>query len=222
MVCLLIFMGLTISFADKPPESAYSTKPAIAESRDNFFAEPIDRIGSDLQGPYVDNVDRVECRVDALGIFYLSTSQGTGKPGLTRKLFIDFKKPVTEAEDPENYGKDTPFLSGYFSGYVQNYDKSINLWAMQIDEIKATNFRVIIYGEGWTVRFNPEEREGTTRIRVTRISEDSWVFDTLKDDALGTGDIGKLYQIVTVNKQKVWIDHGNFHLPFMVTVKLKK
>jgi hypothetical protein len=212
--CFVLFLGLIVAFADKPQ---YSTKPATALFRDNFLGEVPDRIGSDGYGIYVDKVDRVSCWVDAYGIFFLKTWTSGSK----RKLFIDFANPVTEAEDPKNYGQETPFLSGYFNGYVQNYDVNVNLWDMDIGKSNPTNFRVIIEA-GWTVRFNPEERPGTTRILVTRISSDSWVFETVKDEELTTGDIGKLYKIETVNKKTVWYDHGNFHLPFKVTVKLKK
>lgn len=207
---------MILAFAQRKPQEPTTTS-ATALFRDDFFAQDeLDRIGSDGLGVYVDKVDNVSCYVDAYGIFKLDTS------GLKRKLYIDFTNPVTEAEDTKNYGKEAPFQYGYFGGYVQNYDKSVNLWNMPISSSMPTNLRVIIEG-GWTVRFNPDERPGTTRVLVTRLSSNSWEFETVKNEMLTTGDIGKLYQIVTVDKRTtVWYDHGNFHLPFKLTVTLKK
>jgi hypothetical protein len=84
---------------------------------------------------------------------------------------------------------------------------------MAVGSSKRT--RLAVNFPGWFIRFDPLQYPSTSNVLVRRLSEMTWELEAAPTD------IGKLLQVSTVRGRMVLTDHGDFFLPFKLTVTLK-
>lgn len=151
--------------------------PATVTFRDDDF----DHIGSDLWGPYIDDVDRVAVEIaGTTGNFRLSVPKARGNKPVIRELFFDFSDCVDPA------GCD-PFFPGLGTGVIRT--SGVDLRAMDVDENVSTP--VIVNGffkplpeiNAAQYHFNPDRCPGSTLATVRRIAVDTWEIEAGPDGA---------------------------------------
>lgn len=198
---VLVLCGLTAlrSAGKKWP----SEIPVTATFRDSG-----DRIGSDGLGPYIDKLDDVHAVIDARGDFDMDTDWYGETPKVEeRKLYLYFTEPVLGYYNP-------PFLYGYVSAFMSTGVGDLPL--MVVDSSVLSNLAVNFgaAGRGWFIRFNPEKYPGSTKVLITRLSEDTWEIEALATDIAQLLSYSGKGKFVLTNE-------GFFHMPFKVTVKKK-
>jgi len=146
-------------------------------------------------------LDFVKAIIDGIGDFDLDTDAG-GQP--IRKLHLDFGAPTSATSDP-------PFASGFVDAYFAT--KGRGMLDMAVPSSKRMGLAVNF--PDWFIRFDPTQYDDTSNVLVTRISADTWEIEA------APSDIGKLLRVQTVRGKTVLTDHGNFFLPFKLTVTLK-
>jgi hypothetical protein len=195
---ILVLCGLTaMRSADKPPKEI----PVTATFRDY----PGDRIASDGLGPYIEGVDDVYAIIDVRGDFDMDTG-GTPKV-VERLLYLDFTSPASQYVNP-------PFLYGNDSAFMSTGVGDLPLMVVGSSVLSnlAVNFGAA--GRCWFIRFNPEKYPGSTKVLITRLSEDTWEIEArLTDIAQLLSYSGKGKLVLT--------NEGYFNMPFKVTVKKK-
>jgi hypothetical protein len=210
-------LGLTLVLAIMA-FAAGAAKPAKEIPISMTFRDSAgDRVKSDYyQMSYIDGAYGVRAVFVALGNATLDT-QPAGSSGI-RKLFLDFSEPVptTQASPPFTTQSVTAFLSTSAAQTLQGTPIDDNLLGMAVGQIAQVNLNIDFNtpGLGWFIRFGPEY-SGATKVLVTRTTSDTWIIE-----AAGANDIAKLLSYPTKGKF-VQTDHGNYHMPCELTVKLK-
>jgi hypothetical protein len=197
---ILVLCGLTaMRSADKPPKEI----PVTATFQDSG-----DRIGSDGLGPYIEGVDDVHAVIDARGDFDMDTDwYGGTRKVVERLLYLDFTSPASQYFNP-------PFLYGYDSAFMSTGVGDLPLMeiGLPVPSNLAVNFATA--GRCWFIRFNPEKYPGSTKVLITRLSEDTWEIEArLTDIAQLLSYSGKGKLVLT--------NEGYFYMPFKVIVKKK-
>ena len=139
----------------------------------------LDTIGSDLWGPYFDDVDRVNVEIaGTTGNFRLGVPKARGNKPVIRELFFDFSDCV----DPVGC---EPFYPGLGTGVIRT--SGVDLRAMDVDENVYTP--VIVNGffkpdpdiNASQYHFNPDRCPGSTLATVRRIAVDTWKIEAGPD-----------------------------------------
>ena len=170
-----------------------------------FLDDPLDRIRSDGHATYVNGMDDVKAIIDRAGDFDLDTNMGGG-PTL-RRPYLDFGAPASAGASP-------PFVSDTVGAYLSTGGGALTQMAVGDSAHARLNVNFSAVGLGWFIRFDPTQYQGTSTVLVSRVSADTWVI------LAAPTDIGKLHGYSTKGKM-VSLDHGNFFLPFLLTVRLK-
>ena len=157
----------------------------------------LDTIGSDLWGPYFDDVDRVGVDIaGTTGNFRLGVPKARGNKPVIRELFFEFSDCV----DPT--GCD-PFYPGLGTGVIRT--SGVDLRAMEVDENASTP--VIVNGffkpdpdiNAAQYHFNPDRCPGSTLVTVRRIAVDTWEIEA-GPDANGNDAVACVEEAVGGNK----------------------
>ena len=140
----------------------------------------LDTIGSDLWGPYFDDVDRVNVEIaGTTGNFRLGVPKARGNKPVIRELFFDFSDCV----DPVGC---EPFYPDLGTGVIRT--SGVDLRAMDVDE--NVDMPVIVNGffkpdpdiNANQYHFNPDRCPGSTLVTVRRIAVDTWEIEAGPDD----------------------------------------
>ena len=206
---LAIALGLAIiAFAASAAGPAKEISISIA-----FGDSAGDRIMSDGGGAYINGANGVSAVFDASGDSDLNTQSSR----CNRMLLLNFA-------DPQTTPWSRPFIQQYVQAFLSTSGAQTlegnpitnRLLGMDVGQTALTNLNINFSTPGlvWFIRFNPSF-SGATTVLVTRVSQDTWTIY-----AAGANATAKLLSYPPKGKY-VLTDHGNFLMPFELTVKLK-
>lgn len=219
-------MGLALGFAAAPalanppdPNGCHDHKSCDGGSDDGGVGPtPVtvtfddlagDRVVSDGQGAYIDQVDFVDTGIGTGGGNFSMWLTTKARPQI-RMLFLDFSECVSQGTCSP------PFTEGFTAGENMFTNGSgINLTEMAVGEFREDlSLRVVfsVEGDRWELVFAPSRCSDSTTIDITRAGEnlDTWVIQA------GPLDVACLLK--RGNGHSVTF-HGLYLMPFMITVE---
>ena len=167
-----------------------------------------DRLVSDGQGPYIDQVDFVDTGIGTGGGNFSMWLTTKARPQI-RTLFLDFSECVQGECSP-------PFTEGFTSGEnMFTNDSGIDLPEMAVGEFRDDlSLRVVFSAEGdrWELVLAPSRCSNSTTIDITKTGEnpDTWVIQTEPLDVACLLKRGNGHSVTF---------HGLYLMPFRITVE---
>lgn len=168
-----------------------------------------DRLMSDGQGPYLDQVDFVDMGISTGGGNFSMWLTTKARPQI-RALFLNFSECVSQGECFP------PFTEGFTAGENMFTNGSgINLTEMTVGEFREDlSLRMVFTAEGdrWELVFAPSRCSDSTTIDLTKTGEnpDTWVIEAEPFDVACL--------LKRVGRHSVMF-HGLYLMPFMITVE---
>lgn len=168
-----------------------------------------DRVVSDGQGPYIDQVDFVDTGIGTGGGNFSMWLTTKARPQI-RTLFLDFSECVSPG------ACSPPFTEGFTAGENMFTNGSgINLTEMAVGEFREDlSLRVVfsVEGDRWELVFAPSRCSDSTTIDITKTGEnpDTWVIEA---EPL---DVACLLE--NIGGHRV-VSHGSYLMPFKITVE---
>ncbi len=224
-VCIVAFVVSAILAITSPAlagqKGSGSNIPMTAVFRDDCLTPwlgpecsgPLDRIGSDANGtwpfPYTNGVDEVLAVINTAGDFELDTNTNSGR--IFRALYLDFGAPVPA--DPMPISPFPMLDFAFVDAYLSTHDGALPtmVFGTVRDVGLAVNF------PGWSVRFGiPPWEANTSTVKATCVGPETpgSPCDTWEIEAAPTA----VAKLLKVGRKGQTEDHGNFYMPFKVTV----
>ena len=169
-----------------------------------------DRLMSDGQGPYIDQVDFVDTGISGGGGNFSLWLTTKARPQI-RTLFLDFSECVSQDECSP------PFTASFTAGENMFTNGSgINLTEMAVGEFREDlSLRVVFSEDGnrWELVFSPSRCSESTTIDITKTGEnpDTWVIEAKPLDVACL--------LENAGGRRAVMFHGLYVMPFMITVE---